>query len=184
MGIVAGILFSIHGAIVKKAGESTNELLPFRLRMTDLAVIFLVMTTLRIWFDLAEADIVLSDQRAVRKSIGTAFRHTFRSLGRLLLSYVVVAVVAAIILVGGLWVWMRFVPAHSVVHAFVVAQIILYLLLIPRFWQRGVAVSYWQQKMMLAVAAQPVIPPPAATPAVQEPPPPVPPVTPAGTPGT
>ena len=33
--------------------------------------------------------------------------------------------------------------------AFVVGQFTLLLLLIPRFWQRGVVVSYWQQKMML-----------------------------------
>src|SRR5450759_3224152 len=59
MGIAAGVLFSINGALVKKGGESTNELLPFEVQMAGLTVIFLVMTTLRIWFDLAEADIVL-----------------------------------------------------------------------------------------------------------------------------
>jgi hypothetical protein len=89
MGIVAGVLFGMNGALVKKAGESTNELLSFEVQMAGLFVIFLVMTTLRIWFDLAEADIVLNDQRAVRKSIGAGFRHAFRSLGRLLGSYVV-----------------------------------------------------------------------------------------------
>jgi hypothetical protein len=167
MGIFAGILFSINGAVVKKAGESTNELLPFRLQMIGLAVIFLVMTTLRIWFDLAEADIVLSDQRAVRKSIWAGLRHTFRNLGRLLASYVVATIVAAIILVGGLWVWIRFVPSESIFRAFILAQFILFLLLIPRFWQRGVAVSYWQQKMMVPVVTvqpptpQPIAPPPA-----------------------
>src|SRR5271165_4981486 len=69
MGIATGVLFGINGALVKKAGESTNELLGFRVQMVGLAVIFLVMTTLRIWFDLSEADVVLSDQGAVRKSI-------------------------------------------------------------------------------------------------------------------
>src|SRR6202035_2632679 len=54
MGIVAGLLFAINTALVKKAGESTNELLPFEIQMTGFALIFLVMTTLRIWFDLAE----------------------------------------------------------------------------------------------------------------------------------
>ena len=71
-------------------------------QMAGLAVIFLMMTTLRIWFDLAEADIVLNDQSAVRKSIGAGFRHTFRSCGRLLGSYVVATMVAAAILVGGI----------------------------------------------------------------------------------
>src|ERR1035437_783334 len=161
MGIAAGVLFSIKGALVKKAGESTNELLPFEVQMAGLAVIFLVMTTLRIWFDLAEADIVLSDQRAVRKSIWAGLRHTLRSLIRLLASYVVTTVVAAIILLGGLWTWMQLVAPESVVGAFVVSQLTLLLLLIPRFWQRGVAVSYWQQRMMVpVVAVRPIEPQP------------------------
>ena len=171
MGIVAGILFGINGAVVKKAGESTNELLPFRLQMTGLAVIFVVMTTLRIWFDLAQADIVLSDQRAVRRSIGTAFGHTFRSLGRLLFSYIVVAVVAAIIFLAGLRIWMKAVPPESVIGAFLISQVTLFLFLIPRFWQRGIAVSYWQQKMMApVVAVKPSAPQPIATPVPVPPP--------------
>src|SRR5579859_1539300 len=72
MGIVSGILFAAKGGIVKKAGESTNELLPFTLNMIGLAIIFLVVCTLRIWFDLAEAETVLNDQRAVRKSLAAA----------------------------------------------------------------------------------------------------------------
>jgi amino acid permease len=161
MGIIAGLLFAANDAITKKAGESTNEKLPFELQMTGLAVMFLIMTTLRIWFDLAEVDTVLDDQRAVRKSIAGAFRHTFRSLARLLTSYVVVTIVAAVLLVGGLWTWMKFVPADSVVGAFLIAQITLFLLLIPRFWQRAIAVSYWQQRMLApVVAVQPVEPAP------------------------
>ena len=155
MGIIAGLLFAANGAIVKKVDESTNEKLPFELQMTGLAVIFLIMTTLRIWFDLAEVDTVLDDQRAVRKSIAAAFRHTFRSLARLLTSYVAVTIVAAILLVGGLWIWMKFVSPESVVGAFVIAQITLFLLLIPRFWQRAIAVSYWQQKMLAPLVVMP-----------------------------
>jgi hypothetical protein len=165
MGIFTGILFGINGAIVKKAGESTNEVLPFEIQMTGLAVIFLVMTVLRIWFDLAEADIVLNDQRAVRKSIGAGFRHTLRNLGRLLASYVVITIFAAVILVGGLWIWMKLVAPDHWFGAFVVSQLILLLLLIPRFWQRGVAVSYWQQHMLVPiVAVKPLVyePPPVA----------------------
>ena len=168
MGIVAGLLFAANGAFVKKADESTNEKLPFELQMTGLAVIFLIMTTLRIWFDLAEVDTVLNDERAVRKSIAAAFRHTFRSLARLLGSYVVVTIIAAIVLIGGLWIWMKFVSPESVVGAFVLGQITLFLLLIPRFWQRGVAVAFWQQRMLAPVVVMPPLeaatPPAAAVP--------------------
>jgi hypothetical protein len=161
MGIVTAVLFGIQGALVKKAGESTNELLPFEVQMTGLAVIFLVMTTLRVCFDLAEVDIVLSDQRAVRKSIGAGFHHTFRHLGRLLGSYVVATIVAALVLLGGLLMWMNLVRPESVWGAFAIGQLTLLLLLIPRFWQRGLAVSYWQRQMMLpVVTVQPIEPHP------------------------
>lgn len=168
--LVAGIvmtvatiaLFALHGVLERKAAESTNELLLPEVQFIGLFVIFLIMTVFRIWFDLAEADVVLSDQRAVRKSLAAGFRHTFRSLGRLLSSYVIAAIVAAIILVCGLWMWMKLVAPESVLGAFLVAQFTLILLLIPRFWQRGVAVSYWQQHLLVPVAVvEPDVPQPA-----------------------
>jgi len=151
MGIIAGLLFWANGAIGDKADGSTNEKLPVEVQLIGITIIFLIMTILRIWFDLAEADTVLSDQRAIRRSIGTAFKHTFRSLGRLLGSYVISTIVAAIFLCAGLWIWLRLVAPTNHLGAFIIAQITLLLLLIPRFWQRGIAVSYWRQKMLIPV---------------------------------
>jgi len=162
MGAAAGALFGLHGVLVKKAAESTNELLAPEVQFAGLAVIFLVVAAFRIWFDLAQADVVLSDQRAVRRSIGKGFRHAWRNLGRLLASYVVTTIVAAIILVGGFWVWWRFVPQASVGGAILVSQVILLLLLIPRFWQRGVAVTYYLQNMVEPIAVQSFTPGPVA----------------------
>ncbi len=179
MAIATGLLFALHGVLERKAGESTNELLAPEVRYGGLLIIFLIMAVFRIWFDLAEADIVLNDQRAVRKSIAAAFRHTFRSLGRLLVSYVVTAIVAAIFLVVGIWIWMRLIPSESVLGAFLTAQLILLLLLIPRFWQRGIVVSYWQQYMLVPVAPPIIVTPPPA-PVVPQPVPVIPtPITPA-----
>ncbi len=152
MGIVAGVLFGIRVPLLNAADESTNELLPFYVSMASVFLIFLVMSVLRIWFDLAQADVVLSDQRAVRRSIGAAFRYTWRGLGELLASYVAAAIVAVIVLVAGLWVWMKFVPPASMTGAFFVSQLTLLLLLIPRFWQRGVAVTYYLQNMVQPIA--------------------------------
>src|SRR3984893_9403633 len=161
MGIAASALFGLHGVLERKAAESTNELLLPEVRIVGLFLIFLVMAPLRIWFDLAEVDIVLNDQRAVRKSIAAGFRHTFRSLGRLLGSYLVATIVAALFLSVGLFLWMKSVAPESVVGALVMSQLTLLLLLIPRFWQRGVAVSYWQQQMVIPVVpAEPIEPQP------------------------
>jgi hypothetical protein len=157
MGIVAGVLLAANGAIAQKAEDSTNEKLSFELQIAGLAVIFLIMTALRIWFDLAEVNTVLDDQRSVRKSISLAFRHTSLGLARLITSYVIVTIIAALFLTAGLWIWMKFVSPDNVFGAIVIGQITLFLLLIPRFWQRGIAVSYWQQNMLTPVVVmQPV----------------------------
>jgi NADH:ubiquinone oxidoreductase subunit 6 (subunit J) len=181
MGVFAIALSMANDAIVKKARESTNEVLPFELMMTGHAIIFLVMTTLRIWFDLAEADAVRNDQRAVRKSIAAAFRHTLRGFARLLGSYVLATIVAAIILLCGLLAWIKLVSPESIPGAFVISQITLFLLLIPRFWQRGIAVSYWQQHMLVPIVAiAPVAPAPVPIPTAPEPVP-IAPINPAAT---
>jgi hypothetical protein len=169
IGIASGALFGIRAPLLKKAAESTNELLPFYVSMLSLCVIFLVMTVVRIWFDLAQTDVVLSDQRAVRKSIGAGLRHTWRNLARLLASYVVITIVAAIVLLAGLFAWWRFVPPASLAGAFFVSQLTLLLLLIPRFWQRGVAVTYYVQHMVEPIAVQSFSAAPVVAPVVIEP---------------
>jgi hypothetical protein len=188
MGITSAALFGIKGALGTKAEESTNELLPFYVSLASFAVIFLIMTILRIWFDLAEVDVVLSDQRAVRKSIGLAFRQTFRSLGPLLASYVATAIAAAIFLVAGIWAWMKLVAPGNVFGAFLVGQLTLLLLLIPRFWQRGIAVAYYQEAMVVPVVPIELISPePQIAPVVVAPDPahgPMFPDTPTGTEGS
>lgn len=161
MIVVGGLLFAAQGGLLKKAGDSTNEMLPFEVKIATLAVIFLVMTAFRIAFDLAEADVVLNDQNAVRKSIASGFRHMWRSLGRLVVIYVAITGVAAIMLVAELWAWVNLVPAGNLLGAILVSQLTLLLLLVPRFWQRGVAVLYWQQRMLVPVlAVEPIMPEP------------------------
>jgi len=93
-------------------------------------------------------------------------------------SYVVVTIVAAIILVLGLWSWVRFIPPNSITRAFLLMQLIVLLLLVPRFWQRAIAVSYWQQSMLIPVVdlhpieptAIPVTPMPETEPGPAAPP--------------
>jgi type III secretory pathway component EscS len=169
MAIAAGALFGIRSALLKKATESTNELLPFYVSLTALCVIFLIMTGLRICFDLAEADVVLSDQHAVRKSIAAGFRHTWRSLGRLLGAYVLIAIAGIAILVAGIFSWIHFVPSASVFSAVIVSQLILLLLLIARFWQRGVAVTYYLQSVVAPIPEKSFAPSQIPPPVVAEP---------------
>jgi hypothetical protein len=61
------------------------------------------------------------------------------------------------------------VPPASVGGAIFVSQLTLLLLLIPRFWQRGVVVTYYLQNMVAPIAVESFTPVPAVAPAVNEP---------------
>ena len=146
-GILGGILFGAMNALADAADKTSNERLPFFVQLAGTIIILLVLTVLRIWFDLAETDVVLRDQRAVRKSIASGFRRTRGNFGRLLASYVVIAVVALAILVAGILLWYAIVPPSSVLGAFIVGEATLFMLLATRFWQRATAVAFYVREM-------------------------------------
>jgi len=169
---LAAILFGIRGGLLKAADKSTNELLPFYVGLIALAVIFLIMTLVRVWFDLAEVDIVVRDQPIVRKSVGAGFRYSRRFWGRLLGAYVGISVLALLVLVVGIWLWHVLVPASSWVGAVLISQIMLILWLGARFWQRAVAAEFHLREMLIAPGfSRPadLEPVPAPTPAMPSP---------------
>jgi hypothetical protein len=142
-GIVAGILFGGQSALATAVDKAANDdRLPFLTQMLSMAVIFLVLTVIRMWFDLAQTDVVLRDEVAVRRSVAWAFRTTRRKFWRLLGTYVLIAIVGLVILAVGIFIWHAIVPPSSVLGAFLVSQTILLLLLSMRFWQRASAVAF------------------------------------------
>jgi hypothetical protein len=151
-GVVAGILFPALSVLVDAANKTSNERLPFFTQLVSTVIILLVLTVIRIWFDLAQTEVVLRDQNAVRKVIASGFRKTRRNLGRLLGAYVVIAIVALAVLVAGILLWYAIVPPSSVLGAFIIGQATLLLLLATRFWQRAAAVAFCVREM-----AEPVV---------------------------
>lgn len=168
--IVSGLMPAERG-LVRLAGKSTSELLPFYTEIASLLFSFLVMSALRIWFDLAQVDAVFRDQPAVRKSLRNGFRSTLRHLPSLLGNYAAVAVVTLLVLIVGVWVWHVAVPPQSVGGAFVVSQVMAILFLWTRFWQRGVAAAFYLREMAIASpssASSPPFVPPVPAPAPPE----------------
>jgi hypothetical protein len=152
-GVIAvpliGILFGIRSALQDAAEKALNEMLPFWVGTAMLAVIFVAATTMRIWFDLAEVDVVVRDQNAVRKSVGAGFRYMRRYWGRLIGAYVGISILALIVLIGGIWLWHILVPPSSVLGALVIGQIMMLLWLGARFWQRAVAAVFYMREMLV-----------------------------------
>jgi hypothetical protein len=142
-GPISGIVFAAQKALTKAADQTSNERLPFFTQLACLGIIFLVLTAIRIWFDLAQVQVVIRDQAKVRKSIAAAYRSTKNHRARLFGSYVAIALMALFVLVVGIWIWIKAVPPASVLAAFVVSQAILLLWLAARFWQRACAVAFY-----------------------------------------
>ena len=151
-GIITGILFGGLNALVTAADHTSNERLPFFTQLLGTMIILLVLTVIRIWFDLAQTDVVLRDQHAVHKSIAAGFRKTRRNFGPLLGSYVVIAIAAMAVVATGILLWQAIVPPSNVPGAFIVGQAMLFLLLGTRFWQRATAVALYVREM-----AEPVL---------------------------
>jgi hypothetical protein len=167
-GPVAGVLFGIKAALAKAANKSTNEMLPFYTSVMTLVVIFFILTAIRIWFDLAQTDVVVRDQSAVRKSVAAGFRYARRHLIRTLATYTAIALVGVLVLLLGVWIWHALVLPSSVFGAFLISQVILILWLWVRFWQRASVAAYYLRETAVVVpvvAASPElvpVPEPAA----------------------
>lgn len=146
-GPLAGILFGVQNALVNAADKTSNERLPFFIQLAGTLIVVLVLTVTRIWFDLAQTDVVLRDQTAVRKSVAVGFGQMRRNLGGLFVSYVVIGIAALAVFICGILVWHAIVPPGSVVGAFIVGQATLLLLLAARFWQRATAVAFYVREL-------------------------------------
>jgi len=144
-GILAGIGFLMQGAAMNALDTSSQD--DRRLALVEwltLGVMFLFLTAIRIWFDLAETDVVLREP-AVRTSIFWAFRAILRNFFPLLGTYLLATITAAAILLAGISLCQLVVPPQSVVGAFLVSQVTLVLVLASRFWQRAMAVAFYQR---------------------------------------
>jgi hypothetical protein len=153
---LSGILFGIHYGLNKVAEKSLNEMAPFWVGLGTLLIIFLILMTVRIFFDIAEVDLVVRDQPSAWRAIGNGFRYGRRFLGRLLGSYCVIALFAFAITVIGVWLWKTIVPANRWVGGFLIAQAMLFALLAMRFWQRSVAAQFFMREMLVVPAPVPL----------------------------
>jgi hypothetical protein len=157
-GAASGLLGTAQYYLVKATDESSSERLSFFVQLACMGIIFLILTAIRIWFDLAQTQIVVRGQGEVRKAIAAAHRGMKHYRMRLLGSYVGIALLAGVVLFVGIWVWIRIVPPASVVAAFIVGQVILLILLAARFWQRACAVAFYRDYMTSIIVERETIP--------------------------
>jgi hypothetical protein len=119
------------------ARDSSEPLRGFWVQfVTTLIALFLLMAV-RLWFDMAQARIVVEDERAVRKAVWAAFKLTVRRFPWLFGMYFVISLVAWAGLVASFWIWAKWVRPEWTGVTFLLTQGFLLFWLGTRFWQRA-----------------------------------------------
>jgi hypothetical protein len=137
--IILCVLLAIRAGLLARADAVYVERRMFLYWAISGAVVLLVALLLRLWWDLVEVYIVrnaMDGERRVHLALVPAFRLLFQYFFRIFGSFLLTGLVgvAALALCLSLW---KALPAHQVWMAALLAQIGLFLLLICRFWQRG-----------------------------------------------
>ena len=132
-----------------------------------LLVLFLLMAV-RVWFDIAEVEVVAEDEYAVRRTFVRAFRLTWRNFGSLFWIYFLPSFLTWIGTAALLWFWVRFVPHQAVALTLLITQLIVFLWIFTRLWQRA-SETLWYQQYAPAVVAYTEPAPQPETPLMQAP---------------
>ena len=139
--VILGILLSARALLLTRASSVYVDRTMFLYSAISAAVVLLIASLVRLWWDLVEVYIVrnaMDGERSVRHALLPALRllwkYFFRTVGSFLLSGLLGVAALALCLL----LWKQFVPAHQVWLACLLAQLGLFLLLASRFWQRGV----------------------------------------------
>ncbi len=142
--VILGILLTARALLLDRASAVYVERRMFLYSAISGAVVLLVALLVRLWWDLVEVYIVrnaMDGERRVLRALLPALRllgkYFFRTVGSFFLSGLLGVSALALCL----YLWKRFIPAHQVWLACLVAQLGLFLLLASRFWQRGIAAT-------------------------------------------
>jgi len=124
-----------------------------------LIVLFLLMAV-RVWFDLAEVQAVAEDEYAMRRTFLRSFRLTRRHFGSVFWIYFLPSFVTWIVTAGGLWFLIEFVPHQAVGLSLLITQVIVFIWILTRLWQRASETLWYHQNAPGVAAVAYVEPPP------------------------
>jgi hypothetical protein len=165
--LILGPLLFLQGKWADHVDEHIVGRSAFFHLLAGYIVLFLVASILRLYFDLVEVYIVqlglhLRDNgkpdRRVRRALGPAWRALIANLSQAWPIFVFLTILgfAAIILTARTSMHMLAQP--RVWPTFLLAQLGLFLMLLTRFWQRGVETSLALQNPIVTPSLPPILP--------------------------
>ena len=143
LGLYSLIPFSLlaaaDGGIAAFAGklssDAPQERLGFLVNVGGKLVIILVALFVRLCFDLAQAQVVRDDERAVLRVLWQSVKLAFQS-GKLFAAYLGIGLLAAISFGVGVGVW-AYLPHSAMGTAFVVLELVTVTQIASRLWLKA-----------------------------------------------
>ena len=138
--IIVCVLLALRAALLGRADAVYVERRMFLYTAISGAIVLLVALLLRLWWDLVEVYVVrnaMDGEHRVHVALLPAFRLLFRNFFRIFGSFLLAGITGVVALALCLALW-KALPAHQVWVAALLAQLGLFLLLVSRFWQRGI----------------------------------------------
>lgn len=153
LAIIAGALLYGGHAFLHWAGKLINnaagEKTGYSVALFAILLTTFAMMAVRLWFDMAQVEAVVEDERAVRRSLKHAFKLTFSNFGSLFWLYFRISFLAWLGLVIGLWLWIRL----SGPAAIIMFESVLLWWVGTRMWQRASEVAWYQRFGIVPAAA-------------------------------
>ncbi len=169
------IAIGVNGGIAVLSGklgtEAPQEMLGFWVGIGGRIVFLLMALFVRAWFDLAQARVVLDNERKVLRTVGRSWLLLLHS-GGLYLRYLGIALCSMAVFAAGMALWV-YVPHQDTIGSFVVLEAVTVFMLATRLWMKATSARWIALLPSVAVpAAAPIAAPleAVATTAIVEPP--------------
>ena len=143
MAPVLGLGSGINSWSDTLSSDAAPEKLGFWVMLGGAVLTLLLAMIARLWFDMAQVQIVATDQRSVVRSVGRVFKLTFSNFRALFFMYLRISLVGWMALLCALWVWVRFIPASRFMLSFLVLELTLLAWLATRLWQRASETAWY-----------------------------------------
>jgi hypothetical protein len=114
-------------------------------------VILLLLTTMRLWFDMAEILAVANDERRMHKALRRAARLLWNNFFSLLWLYLRIAIIGLLLFAIGLRVWMMNLSPQSNILAFLLSQLMVLVWIGMRLWQRASEALWYREYAQTSV---------------------------------
>jgi hypothetical protein len=138
------IAIAVNGGLAFLSGklgtEAPQETLGFWVGVGGRVLFLLMALFVRAWFDLAQARVVLDNERKVLRTVGRSWLLLLRS-GGLYLRYLGIALCSMVVFAVGIALWV-FVPHHDTIGSFVVLEVVTVFLLATRLLMKAASARW------------------------------------------